>query len=774
MKLKIDNQDGTGAREYSEFVALTPAPRIHRRLNQPSEFEATLISSTPSFVVPVDGARVTVEREDTGSKLFTGYLTEAPRFEYGGWGERGPVYRYHLHALSDEYVLDRKILPARAPLQGRSAGEALRQITEDVMPGGFDVSGIEELEVIPSCEIKTQRRWSEQAGEIAVLARASYRAHDGAIVLRSLGASSYVLSESSAGWEPRELKLMQAGAQANDVAVVGEEEPQAHVKAYFLGDGVRQSFDLPEMPFQNYSQTLLDEEYADATLASTRWSVLDPGGAIGVSSGKLQVNGGSGIDGQTQVCFAEKIELGGAVVLQHGDVSFSAESEGVLGGLYAGAVTAGGCLAGFRISKAGGQSAIRALVNGGATGTTITTQTGHRYVLTTRLYAGEIYRQRQRFHSSQGGAGGEAVAAEVRVVLEVHDIDGGNPATLAAAATVLYDGVLSGAPGHCTYALVNAADAHCEIAFTRIARSVAAEVRSALPGQGYRTRLAGPLSEGAECRLLSTGIYFFPQYAPAADEKIVVSYRSSGRAQARVMDGASVAAEQRPGNDGRRGLVRRVLLPSARTSVDCENAALMLLEDSTEARVSGEYRAWSDALPGEAEDCFPGDGLELQLPSRGMTAQTTVREVEIEIVDARQERIRYRIRMANEGSEPGGFILENGSGQAMREVKALAKEEVGASWIDDLAGAEVTDVSSTQITVDMGCAAPAGGGFEARRSDYGWGAENDRNLAGRFSSRVFTLPRLARTQEYYLRQYDGSSPRRYSRYSTLVRVDYPL
>lgn len=774
MKLKIDNQDGAGLRDYSEFVTSEPAPRIHRRLNQASEFEATLISSTSTFVVPLDGARIIVERGDTGSKLFTGYLREAPWFEYAGWGEAGPVYRYHLRAISDEYVLDRKVLPLRAALTGRSAGEALKQITEDLMRGGFDLGGVEELDVIPAYAIRPQNSWSEHAAEIALLARASYRAEDGAITLRSLGASSYTVREGDAGWQPREFRVTQAGARANDVMVIGQAEPRAHVKAYFVGDGVSLMFDLPETPFMSYGQTVLEEEYAEARLRDTRWSVLDPAAVIGTSGGKLQVNGGTGIDGQTQVRFAEKLELGGAVVLQHGDISFSAASEGVLGGLYAGGVTAEGCLAGFQISKAGGQSSIRALINGGATGATITTQAGHRYGLSTRWYASEIYRQRQRYHSSHSGVGGDTVGADVRVVLEVHEVDAGDPSTLVAAATVLYDGILAGAPGYCTYALVNSAELHCGIAFTRMVRSSATEVRSAVPGQGYRTRLTGSLSEGAECRLLSTGIYFLPQHAPVPGEKIEVRYRSSGRAQARVIDEASIAAEQKPGDDGTRGMVARVLLPAARTAEDCENAALMLLEDGSEPRVSGEWQGFSDFLPGGAEDCFPGDGVELQLPSRGMAAHATVREVQVEVIEGRQDRSRYTIRIANDGSELAGFSLGSAGGQVMAEVKALAKEEVGGSCIADLTTAEVTDVSPTQITVDTGCAAPAGGGFEVRRTDYGWGAENDRNLAGRFSSRGFTLARLSRAQEYYFRQYDSGSPRRYSRYSTLLRVDYPL
>jgi hypothetical protein len=63
---------------------------------------------------------------------------------------------------------------------------------------------------------------------------------------------------------------------------------------------------------------------------------------------------------------------------------------------------------------------------------------------------------------------------------------------------------------------------------------------------------------------------------------------------------------------------------------------------------------------------------------------------------------------------------------------------------------------------------------EVRIHDYGWGIANDQNLLGRFSAESFTLPRMARTQNYFLRLYDSSSPPRYSRYAAALHVDYPL
>jgi hypothetical protein len=65
--------------------------------------------------------------------------------------------------------------------------------------------------------------------------------------------------------------------------------------------------------------------------------------------------------------------------------------------------------------------------------------------------------------------------------------------------------------------------------------------------------------------------------------------------------------------------------------------------------------------------------------------------------------------------------------------------------------------------------------LEVRAHDFGWGISNDQNLLGRFSSEAFSLPRLTRSQTYFLRLYDGSSyPPRYSRYSAALHIDIPL
>jgi hypothetical protein len=63
---------------------------------------------------------------------------------------------------------------------------------------------------------------------------------------------------------------------------------------------------------------------------------------------------------------------------------------------------------------------------------------------------------------------------------------------------------------------------------------------------------------------------------------------------------------------------------------------------------------------------------------------------------------------------------------------------------------------------------------ELRWSDSGWGEFNDENLAGRFTTQAFTLPRLSRVEDYFLRQFDASIPPKYSRHSAALHIDFPF
>ena len=384
----------------------------------------------------------------------------------------------------------------------------------------------------------------------------------------------------------------------------------------------------------------------------------------------------------------------------------------------------------------------------------------------------------QVFHSSlhpSGSArGGAAVACDVRVVMQVQDIDPANPATQVAAATVLYDGVISSAPGFSTYALINAAMMQCSVAFTYIFLAIDAVVRTTLPGENPVTAQAGSLISGAECRVsASPTLEFYPEYIPPANEAIEVTYRSSGHASARVVNSASIAAHQNGADNGVRGGVRQIAIPVPRTSADCETAALALLDDAGQGW-AGEYQAWSRFLPGGTEDIFPGDGLAVNVPSRSASFLAIVREASLAVLDLAGETVRYTLNFVDAGDPSLDFAFATALVKEAQVLTPIDVTQVGATHLADLTNAEFTAITSTTVTIDAGFTPPAGWGIEVRYSDTGWGAGNSRNLIGRFTSSSFALPRYGRGQSYFLRNYDNSSPAKYSRYSTALYVDYPL
>jgi len=134
----------------------------------------------------------------------------------------------------------------------------------------------------------------------------------------------------------------------------------------------------------------------------------------------------------------------------------------------------------------------------------------------------------------------------------------------------------------------------------------------------------------------------------------------------------------------------------------------------------------------------------------------------------------YKLVFEDNRAAALAFAFQQSNAAPPMNLTEMTVAEVGSKFLSALKSAEVTAVTSTTTTIDAGTAPPSGGGIEVRWSDAGWAPGNDRNLVGRFSTQNFTVPRLDRTQSYYLRQYDNSAAPKYSRYTTALHVDYPL
>lgn len=766
MILTIDNNDGAGARDYTGALDAERPPRVVRRFNRPDEMHARLYGCGPGFVVPAAGARVILARNN-GTPVFTGYASSTPEYEFLGWDERGPVYRYALRAEGDQASLSKKSLPRRPEFVQRAAGDVLKTLADELAPGAFDTSQCENAAVLPNYFPDPRLTFQEHAAELGRRARAGYRTHDGRLFFRPAGNAVHAIEESSPTFTPDALKLTPASCLLNDVTVTGQVGPAAFVKDYFCGDGATLGFYLSETPFLIPGAVIAEDEYRGATLSPELWSTAGVPGAIAVSQGKLRVSGGDGTLGATLLRFIEKAELGGALALDHGDFEFAAPANALVGGLYDGGFGLNACVAGFQLTPSGPSTQIAALINGIVAGQSLSTVPGRRYALSTRIYAAESYRMSQPFLSPSGTTGGKGNASAARIVLLAHEIDPNNAASLVTPATVLYDGWLPDVPAHCDYALINAASMQASVTYTRLARLSGAEVRSSSPLGSWHDRLEGAMSDGAECYVSNGQLRFYPASAPDASERIVVSYRAAARTIARVIDPSTIAALANGTDDGNRSFVGAVESPPPRTFEDCENAARVAIETSATPGWTGTYECWSDLL---AEDLLPGEALSINVPSRTPAFTAIIREVEIEAVDLAGDHSRYRIGFATESAEP--IAMSFAPAPRLQLPDAVNLVDIGSGYLPAAASAQVIDIGSTEILIDAGSEPISGGGFEVRRSDSGWGLEDDRTLINRFNYRLFSLPRLSRSQTWCLRPYDANG--KYSRVSTVLHVDCAL
>jgi len=393
----------------------------------------------------------------------------------------------------------------------------------------------------------------------------------------------------------------------------------------------------------------------------------------------------------------------------------------------------------------------------------------HTYALTTQLQSQAIHRRGEPFYSSQHPSGNPRLApptpAAMHVLLTLQDVDPANP----QPPQVLFDGEVPFPPAFARYAAVNGGGFNASIQYTRISRVSEALVRSAPSGLDWHTRFLLGESSGAECEILSTReLKFFSTHVPAAGERIVVRYRAFGRTLAQAADRASVAAQPQNPAGGVRYAIANLALPVPQTTADCEQAALAILDDTVQPAFTGQYRAPAEAL---TADVWPGDALLFNLPSQAAGFTAFARQVEITARDPAGDGYQYAIDFANDAAAPLSLELSHSISKKRSIGGTTMIPIAGAAYLPDLTAAEVSSVAAGLVNIDAGLTPPVGGGIEVRRGDSGWGLADDFNLLGRFTTQTFTVPKMARVADYYLRQFDASGL--YSRFSALLHVDQP-
>lgn len=790
MKITIDNLDGLGALDYSGWISAAGALKVERKLNAPSTCGCMLDLNSAGLRVPVRKGRVVVTRLD-GLVLFTGYVATEPELIYSGVGTTGTAYRIALHAISDEWLLDKQSVPMSGAGLGQNGTTALAILTNRVDAGVFTSGGSGGVRKLGIFQPEQNRSWSENAGALADNVYAAYRVVGGVVGLQPAGTIVHSLSDGDGTLQIAGLRVSQTRELANDVTVSGEREPAAYISESFAGDGTTSVFTLAKTPFhhaatgggrsgsgngsgsgsgnamQGGASQLLSDSFNAGAFDRRIWAPNDPGSFFSFTSAGLRFSGGNGLDGKTTLGAIDAVEVGGALVLEMGAVRMESASDGVLCGLYAGDTSRSSCFAGYNVRQSNGSTVVVPLVNGVEMGTVYTLQSGHAYSLRVRVHCVEVQRVRQIFYAMVGGAvrsfGGGIVNASADLIFDVLDMG----ASSNTRATILYDGTVQSSPASCSFVPVNSIQLIGSVGYCRATQTGSAWVTKVSSAGAKTTQMAGSAGEGVDCKISSSGkVTFFAGRVPQAGEIVTVSYRSSQRAISRMEDPASVAVEATGGISGTAQWRGKVVRPVARSTEDCESAAEALLSVASDrgATMSGTYVAVN------SRDMWPGDVLSMS--DHGDTVNTLVRSVAIQDGMAVPELVTYHVTFASEWAEGLGIKL---SEAVATDVILPEVAQAGpGTYLKDVQGLTLVSASGTALQIDTGVVPPPGGGFEVRRRDGAFGAGVDQDLVLRSPVRNFSIPREAQVERYYVRMYDGSTPPLFSRLSGAVFTDIPV
>ncbi len=781
MIVLIDNLDGHGAIDYSAAVSADAPLTIERTLNAPSRCSGSLVivssldpGAARTLSVPVRRARVVITSL-SGTILFTGYIATQPESIYAGAGLAGPVYRIAFSAISDEWLLDKLSLILTNNGYAAMGGTLLAQLASRTGGGLLTTAGVVIDKPAGVFTPEPAKPWSTNAGLIAGGTYAAYRAVGGALSSQTVGATTHPLDfDSGAGGTLQFSALKTASVKelANDVTVVGLEEPSAYVQELFAGDGTTTVFQLSELPFHISKPTLLTDSFNQPTLNTQLWNISDSGAHLSLGAGGLTLAGGNGFDGQTVLAAIDQFEIGGTLVLEAAAVQLNSPSDGVLLGLYPGPVQRSNCFAGYNVRQSGGSTLLTPFVNGAEISASFTIQPGHSYTLRIRIHSPEAQRVLQTYYAMVDGAvdsfGSGTVGAPISLVFDLIDL--GNASN--TPATVLYDSAattpLNTSPATCTFALADSVQLFGSVGSCTVSQTGSAWIVSTLPGGALQTRLVGAAGEGLDCHISTLGkVTFYAGRVPVAGERITVFYRTRDRAVARLEDQASIAAEAAAGFPGTARWIGKVLHPPARSSADCVAAAqaLLALATSNSAALAGSYAATNPAA-----DIWPGDVLAIT--SNGETLSVVVRKVDIVDGHSVPETLTYKIAFANDWAEALGIQLsESIPADAYLPTAAATSARLTLANLQQLT---VIGATATALTIDAGTDPPSSGGFEVRLRDFSFGPGPGSDLVLRSPVRGFTIPRAAQLERYFVRTYDASTPPNYSQLSSAVFTDLPV
>jgi hypothetical protein len=769
MKITINGQGYTAALDAARPLT------IERKLNEPSVCQLWLsLPTNGALSTPLRYQSIEVIGDD-GTYYFTGYIAASPLPEYAGLATEGPRYRIAVQALSDELLLDQILMPPSTGTTGESAGALMTLLVTRTGVSGLSTQGLTLNSAISNFVPDPGAPWSKSAGQVASMARAAYRAVNGALTISQVQSTVHPLNESDGSLNLAALTFTACTKRglANDVTVCGEDEPVAYVTEYFLGDGATTQFYLAANPYfpASSKSAMIGELFNELQINQSVWGVTGGAGYLSLGAGGLAINGGNGIDGDTLLTWLDPIEMGGTLLLEAAGVTLALGSTGTLAGFFVGLDRQTTCVAGFQATAQPGTGAVtlQPLIQGSPIGTAYVTNPANQYTLRIRVHCPENEREFAIYRSfGDSGAittGGGLNAAPGYLQMEIQPFVNG----VGGMPVTLYDGAIASLPAVCNVVATSGINLVGTMRAINLTNLGSGWVVSTPPGGSPYTRRVGTAEESAECHLERTGkVVFYMGFAPAAGEQVAVSYRTVGRALGRSVNAGSQQALAQAGMPAEAAWIGSVINPPARSSADCRNAAIAIVTAaaSVSALWSGSYKGTRFNF---ASDVWPGDALLLNAPSTDLNSQVVIRNVTISYRASYPDLVKYAITFANDWADDLAIKTS-----ATVPADAWPPAPMSPTVLANLNSLTVTALNGTAVTINAGVTPPTGGGFEVRKRDFAFMAGNDPDLVIRSSQPIMTFSRISTNDRFFIRMFDGATPPNYSEFSTALFINLPL
>lgn len=769
MKITIQGLDYTCALDAHSQLT------IERKLNQPSVCEFELF-------IPVNGDLMPPERSqsisicgDDGTVYFTGYIATNPIPEYLGLALAGPVSRLRIVGSSDEAQLDEGLFSFTGEMVGGTTQSIFENLLARAGTGALELSGLAAEAAISYFAPKASARYAGNLKQAMMMGRVSYRTLNGIVTIAPIGNVLRPIEEAEQSLEPGGLKIVPVldRRPVNDVTLCGDREPLAYVTEYLRGDGITTEYYLSAEPFASSSShsVVIRELFVQSEIDSRVWVNSSQPGYLTIGNAGLEVNGGTGVDGQTALSWRDPVELGGTLLIEATGVILSRDSEGMFAGLFDGGTQSSNCILGFRVSKSESSDAVRIqpLVNGSVAGMAFAAKCSNQYTLRARVHSPELHRMKAVYRGSTDdrdiAIGGETVASPGNVQLEIQEFVNG----VGGMPVTLFDGTISVLPAICSVVAVSSQSISGSLRSFHLTRLGCGWVVGTPPGGGTYARRLGSPAQGGECQILSGGrLLFQTGFVPVAGETIAVSYRTAGRAIGRAVNLEDQQARSAAGKSEITGWAGSVIEPIARCSADCRNAALVtaLTSSSESSILEGTYRGTNLDFEG---DVWPGDALLLDVESANLSARVTIREVKVSYTASVPDLVEYHIDFANDWARD--LSIKRSS---TVPVDAWLQVLPTPTVLPSLSGLVVTSVNGNSVSIDAGTNPPNGGGFEVRRRDFEFMAGSDPGLVTRSTQRNFTFSRETFNDRFFIRSYDDAVPPNYSEFSAALFLNLPF